>query len=118
MTVNNTEDGCCSHDRLDLTEKESISKLAYLDSWVIMEDKGKSKLTKFYAVTSFKAGIAFANAIEEITHQFNHHPEIHISYKEVGIFWHTYAAGGLTDLDFASAEACDVIFQELPTPQS
>lgn len=104
---------CCSDARLDLTEKEAVQKLAYLDQWVLMEDKGQRKLAKFYAVNDFQTGVMFVNAIEAITHKFNHHPTIQISYKEVGIFWRTYSAKGVTDLDFASAEACDVLFQDL-----
>ena len=105
-------DSCCDtpRQRLDLTEKQAVQNLQYLDQWAILEENGIRKLWKTYK-TSFDNGVRFANEIAYICHQFNHHPLLEITWSTTTVKWFTHSAGGLTDLDFASAEACDSIFE-------
>ena len=109
-----SSDSCCDspRQRLDLTEKQAVQKLQYLDQWTILEEKGVRKLSKSY-VLSFKNAVQFAHEIAFICDEFNHHPELEIKWNSIAIKWFTQTAGGLTDLDFASAEACDSIFETL-----
>lgn len=111
-----SSDSCCnsSRPRMDLTEKQSVAKLQYLDSWCLLEEKSIRKLWKTYRIP-FKQSTLLIEQLGQICEQFNHHPEVELNYNSLTIKWHTNSAGGLTDLDFASAEACDAIVDTLLT---
>lgn len=106
-------DSCCSAPKPHLSEKQAIAYLQYLTGWVILEDKGVAKLNKTYSLLNFRQGIQFLEQIEVVTREFNHHPVVQLQMSSISITWHTFSAQGLTDLDFASAEACDTIFEEI-----
>ncbi len=108
-----TTGDCCSTSKPHLTEKQAISKLQYLDGWVILEEKNIAKLNKTYLLSDFQQIIEFLTQIELVTREFKHQPDIETFRNIVSIKWHTYSANGLTDLDFAAAEACDALYAEV-----
>ena len=57
---------------------------------------------------SFVDALAFVNAVGELAEAANHHPDILIhAYKHVRVTLSTHSAGGLTERDFALAQAID-----------
>ena len=58
----------------------------------------------------FVAAMALANRVAEAANQANHHPDILIhDYKHVRLTLSTHSEGGITDNDFALAQAIDRI---------
>lgn len=108
-----SQETCCSEAKQHLSEKESVARLAYLCGWILKEEDGKRSLAKYYKTPDFGTAVTFVQQVEILCRKFCHHPRIQLSSYEVGIFWCTHSVGGLTDLDFASAEACDRAFSEL-----
>lgn len=107
-------DPCCDQNQIAMSEKQAISKLKYLDNWVVLEEKpGQRKLFKTFKLAGFDQGVALIEQIHQLTKKFNHHPEVNLRWSELTLKWHTYSAQGLTDLDFAAAEACDKLYQDL-----
>lgn len=84
-----------------LTEAEAQLKLSRLTGW-ILEDKTIKTTRKF---KDFVAAVDFVNRLVEPAEAAGHHPDIAISYNRVTISLTTHDAGGLTEKDFALAEA-------------
>jgi 4a-hydroxytetrahydrobiopterin dehydratase len=65
-------------------------------------------LVRDFELSGFTAAMALANAVADAAEQANHHPDILIhDYKHVRITLSTHSAGGITENDFALAEAID-----------
>lgn len=58
----------------------------------------------------FAGAIAFVNAVAALAEDANHHPDILVhDYKGVRLSLSTHSAGGLTESDFALAQAIDAL---------
>lgn len=54
---------------------------------------------------NFKASMALANDITDIAESLNHHPDLTIKYKSVGIKIRTHDQDAVTDKDYEFARA-------------
>jgi 4a-hydroxytetrahydrobiopterin dehydratase len=61
-------------------------------------------LVREFEFPSFPDAIAFVDRLAEVAESENHHPDIDIRYKRVGVRWSTHSAGGVTERDRALAE--------------
>jgi 4a-hydroxytetrahydrobiopterin dehydratase len=95
-----------------LNETEVAAKAAALSEqgW---ERKDGKWLEKKYRFPSFPQAIAFVVRVGEEAEARVHHPFISIEYRLVTLRLTTWNAGGLTALDFESAEAYDRLFIEV-----
>jgi 4a-hydroxytetrahydrobiopterin dehydratase len=58
----------------------------------------------------FAAAIAFVNAVAALAERANHHPDMLVhGYRRVRLTLTTHSAGGLTERDFALADAVDAL---------
>ncbi len=73
--------------------------LAALPGWTL---EGKL-LQKTFNFKDYHQTIAFVNAIAEISHKENHHPELAVSYNKCGVVYSTHSAGDVTENDFICA---------------
>jgi len=71
--------------------------------WQLQE----SSLHAQWQFKNFLQAMAFMNAVAEVAERMNHHPEWSNVYNRVNVRLTTHDAGGLTDLDFALAQAMD-----------
>ncbi len=55
----------------------------------------------------FQAAIAFVNKVAEVAEEQDHHPDIHISYRNVLLELSTHKIGGLSRNDFILAAKID-----------
>jgi len=79
---------------------EAISdRLAALPGWVVSE----GRLHKGFVFRNHYEAMAFVNAIAWVSHREDHHPQLTVGYKEVGVEYWTHAIGGLSDNDFICA---------------
>jgi 4a-hydroxytetrahydrobiopterin dehydratase len=77
---------------------------AALDGWQV---KDGSHLEKEFATQKFRDTMTFANRIAEIAEHEDHHPDLHLSYRRLGVVLTTHSVGGLTRNDFILAAKID-----------
>ena len=64
-------------------------------------------LTRSVTFATFSEAIDFVNAVAKMAETHNHHPDIDIRYRVVTLSLTTHDENGLTEKDFAPAEAID-----------
>ncbi|CAH2716131.1 Putative pterin-4-alpha-carbinolamine dehydratase [Neobacillus rhizosphaerae] len=92
-----------------LSEAEINEAVVELTGWKL---DGKF-IVKKYRFREFLKGVAFVNAVAELSEEKNHHPFIAIDYKLVTLRITSWNAGGLTDLDVALAKNYDAIYEKI-----
>jgi len=91
-----------------MTTDEIESKLKGLQGWTL---KGEA-IERQYVFSGFSSAVAFVVRVGFDAEAADHHPDILIShYKKVTLTYTTHRAGGLTETDFASADAADRVFE-------
>ena len=88
---------------MKLTPSQVTTSLATLKGWSLEGDA----IRKQYTFADFRAAMAFVNRVADVAEGADHHPDIAISYRRVTLTYSTHSEGGLTDKDFAGAQAVD-----------
>jgi 4a-hydroxytetrahydrobiopterin dehydratase len=92
---------------MKLSSDQAREKVERLAGWGIDGDA----IRKQYTFDGFASAVAFVVRVGFDAEAADHHPDILISnYKKVTLTFTTHSAGGLTDKDFAGAEAADRVF--------
>jgi 4a-hydroxytetrahydrobiopterin dehydratase len=91
-----------------LTSPEVARHLGSLPEWKVE----KGELVRTFSFADFRAAIRFVNRVAEAAEQAGHHPDLDIRYNKVRLALVTHSAGGLTERDFALAEAADKLTQD------
>lgn len=86
-----------------LSDDEIKSRLAALDDWEVKD----GCLIKEFKFKDFAAAMDFMNGMAPVAEELNHHPDWSNSYNKVLISLTSHSAGGLTENDFAFAQAAD-----------
>ncbi|NJN60077.1 MAG: 4a-hydroxytetrahydrobiopterin dehydratase [Leptolyngbyaceae cyanobacterium SL_5_9] len=94
-----------------LSEAEVSSRLEQVPGWIVQNQQ----LVCTYQFGDFVEAIAFVNRLVDPAEAASHHPDLLISYSRVTVNLTTHDAGGLTDLDFALAEAIAQLHAETPS---
>lgn len=81
------------------------SKLSQLPDWSL----DGQVITCTRTFKNFIAAVDFVNRVVEPAEAAGHHPDLSISYNKVVIELSTHDAGGLTEKDFALAQALSAI---------
>lgn len=90
----------------ELLDAEAITTaLTGLPGW---EAEGNC-LRKTFSFPSYMAGIAFVQSAAEAAERMNHHPDLHVGWRKVGVSLSTHSAGGITELDLELARLLDAI---------
>ena len=84
-----------------LTEAEIEEHLARVPGW---EQRGP-EIRRTWAFKDFAGSMTFVNRVAALAEAADHHPDIDIRYSKVTLVLCTHDAGGLTERDFALAEA-------------
>lgn len=88
-----------------LTADEARKQVEPLKGWTLDGDS----IRKEYAFGSFREAVSFVVRLAFEAEAADHHPDITISYRKVTLVYSTHSAGGLTEKDFAGAQAADRI---------
>lgn len=68
-------------------------------------------IRKQFVFDGFASAVAFVVRVAFDAEAADHHPDVLISnYKKVTLTFTTHSAGGLTERDFAGAEAADRVY--------
>jgi 4a-hydroxytetrahydrobiopterin dehydratase len=71
--------------------------------WVLKE----RAMEREFGFQDFQAAIAFVNQVADVAEEQDHHPDIHISYRNVLLALSTHKIGGLSRNDFILAAKID-----------
>ena len=84
-----------------LSREEIEAALAGLNDWAY----GDEALTRTFRFADFVHAISFVEDLADVAEERQHHPDIDIRYSKVTLALSSHDAGGLTERDFALAEA-------------
>jgi 4a-hydroxytetrahydrobiopterin dehydratase len=92
---------------MKLSSDQVREKVESVQGWTV---DGEA-IRKQYTFDGFASAVAFIVRIGFDAEAADHHPDILLSnYKKVTLTFTTHSEGGLTDRDFAGAEAADRVF--------
>jgi 4a-hydroxytetrahydrobiopterin dehydratase len=83
-----------------LTEAEIREGLALLPHWKL---NARGEIEREHELPDFAHAVLLVNAVAHVAERADHHPELHISYRQVRFALSTHSAGGLTPKDFSLA---------------
>ncbi|MEU9603358.1 4a-hydroxytetrahydrobiopterin dehydratase [Streptomyces sp. NPDC048057] len=84
-----------------LSPQQLEEHLRELPGWSVVD----GRLTRSYGLASHLAAAAFVQHVAVIQDELNHHADLTLGYRTVGVAVQTHDAGGaLTDRDVALAE--------------
>jgi 4a-hydroxytetrahydrobiopterin dehydratase len=86
-----------------LAPDEVSRRLAELPGWTVQA----GKLHRTFSFRDFVEAFGFMASAALVAERMNHHPEWHNVYSKVAVDLVTHDAGGITDKDFALAQAMD-----------
>ena len=81
--------------------------LKNLKNWELYDND--SKIKKEFEFEDFSHAVAFINKVADLAEEEGHHPDLTISYADVGVELATHAIGGLSENDFILAAKIDKI---------
>lgn len=88
-----------------LPDDAIASKLAVLPGWA----REGQEIVRTFDCGNFNGSIAFVNAIAAAANAADHHPDIAVAWNDVTVRLSSHDAHGLTDRDFALAQAIDAL---------
>ena len=80
-----------------------------LSGWTLLDRQIQRKFT----FGDFAESVSFVVRVGVVAEAADHHPDILINYKRVTLTFSTHSDGGLTEKDFAGAEAATKIASAL-----
>ena len=97
----------CEGGVAPMTPKEAQKMFAELHDWMLID--GAHLLAKSFRFKDFTEAMAFVNKVAAIAEEEGHHPDLNISYRDVGLELTTHAIGGLSENDFIVAAKIDAL---------
>lgn len=88
------------------TAAETDSQLRELPGWEVRD----GALERRFAFRDYHATIAFVNALAQVAHREDHHPDLAVGYDRCAVRWTTHSAGGISRNDFICAAKTDAVF--------
>jgi 4a-hydroxytetrahydrobiopterin dehydratase len=89
---------------VELLSEIKVAELATsAPEWIL----GEGVLSREFEFADFVESLAFVYRVAALAEERDHHPDIHISYNHVRLDLTTHKVGGLSEKDFALAEAVD-----------
>lgn len=97
----------CEEGGEPLTKPEAEKLLVELNEWMLIDDA--HMLAKSFHFKDFAESMEFVNKVAAIAEEEGHHPDLTISYSDVGVELTTHAMEGLSENDFIVAAKIDEI---------
>jgi 4a-hydroxytetrahydrobiopterin dehydratase len=92
---------------LAISESEARARLGEVPGW----DVGEKSLVRKLALPSFPEAIAFTVKVAFVAEAADHHPDILINYRRVTLTLWSHTEGGITEKDFALAQAINKLIK-------
>jgi 4a-hydroxytetrahydrobiopterin dehydratase len=90
-----------------ISENDARSRLGEIPGW----DVGEKSLVRKLALPSFPDAIAFVVKVAFVAEAADHHPDLSINYRRVTLTLWTHTEGGITEKDFALAQAINKLIK-------
>ncbi|MDP3672254.1 MAG: 4a-hydroxytetrahydrobiopterin dehydratase [Telluria sp.] len=101
-------DKTCSPGAAALSHDAIAELLPQAAGWALVD----ARLTRTFALRDYRDTIAFVNALAEMVHREDHHPELLVTYKECTVSFSTHSANGVTENDFICAAKANAIYEQ------
>ncbi len=88
-----------------LDAAEVQRQLAKTPGWALVN----GALQKRFAFADFHGTMAFVNAVAEVAHELDHHPELQLSYGLCTVRFNTHSVAGISMRDFDCAARVDAL---------
>ncbi|UVW30019.1 4a-hydroxytetrahydrobiopterin dehydratase [Massilia sp. H6] len=99
----------CTDGAPALDHAAILALLAQLPDW---QAEGAS-IMRAYAFASYRATIAFVNAVAGMAEIENHHPDMTVGWRRCKLAYSTHSAGGaLSANDFICAAKADALYAQ------
>ena len=96
-----------THRMARLSEAQIQDRVQQIHEWT----RDGNTIRRQFVFDGFASAVAFVVRIGFDAEAADHHPDVLISnYKKVTVTFTTHSAGGLTEKDFAGAEAVNRVF--------
>ncbi len=100
----------CAHQNTAASPADISAALGALPDWQVQS----GRLVRTFRFADYHQTIAFVNAIAEIIHHEDHHPELVVGYNRCTVHYDTHSVnegrGGLSLNDFICAAKIDALF--------
>jgi 4a-hydroxytetrahydrobiopterin dehydratase len=97
----------CTHGAPALDPTAIRALLAQVPDWQVLE----GSIAREYAFDSYRATIAFVNAVAAMAETENHHPDMTVKYRRCLVAYTTHsAANALSTNDFICAAKADSLY--------
>ncbi len=96
---------CRQYPATLLNKPEIVQLTKLLPCWRI----AGNSLQRRFGFSNFHQTMAFVNAVADIAHSADHHPELQVSYSECVVAYTTHSISGLSLIDFACAAKIDAL---------
>ena len=81
--------------------EQATELLREIPEWTLADSS--SAISREFRFKDFHQTMAFVNAVAEIAHQTDHHPDLEVGYNRCKVTFSTHSIGGLSDNDFICA---------------
>jgi len=99
----------CVHGAPALDDAALTALLPQVPDWHLEDDH----LQREYAFRDYHETMAFVNALAWMIHGQDHHPQLWVRYRHVGVAWTTHSAGNrVSENDFICAARADAIYAQ------
>jgi 4a-hydroxytetrahydrobiopterin dehydratase len=97
------------HQTMALNDAQIQDCLKAVDGWTLVD----GRLVKTFQFKDYHETIAFVNAIADMIHREDHHPELVVTYNRCTVKYDTHSVnegrGGISENDFICAAKVDAI---------
>jgi len=87
--------------------EQATELLREIPDWSLTNSS--TTISREFRFKDFHQTMAFVNAVAEIAHQTDHHPDLEVSYNRCRVNFSTHSIGGLSDNDFICAARIDAL---------
>ncbi len=95
-----------------LSPEEYAPLLSQTPGWQVEDGR---RLVRSFKFKNFRQAMAFANQVAELAEAEGHHPDLHVRWGEVRVYFWTHKIGGLHENDFIMAARVDRIYDRMRT---
>lgn len=100
---------------LSATEIEAM--MCQLPHWSLDKATGTPTIERRFVFSNYHATMAFVNAVAQIAHREDHHPDLSVHYGSCVVRFNTHDVQGLSPRDFRCAALVDALPQALGPAQ-
>jgi len=96
-----------------LTDEEIAGLKPQVPGWEIREVGGTKRLSRAFQFPDFRTALNFVVEVGELAEREDHHPDLHLSWGNVGVETWTHKIRGLHQNDFILAAKTDELYARL-----